>query len=476
MVRDAILGLAAALCAAVAPALAQDRTVLAVEPAAIVPFEAERELRVEGFAGELLLERGAPGELRVASDGARRGEPGGPVAIWTDGARIGVSAPEGEAGAKRRLRLRVPPGMSVVVALQGSSVRSDQLVGDLQVSGSDLDVQLASHEGSADVDAQRGLVSVVSLGGGGMSVRGTDLEVSLRQLTGRADLDLTGGTLTVDGVSSDVRAALQGTTAAFQNVQGPLQVRARRGQVRARAIDDAAFDLGEAPLLLEDASGEVDVDTDAELQFRDCRGALHVNSRGAAVRGSGHGGLVEVRTSGSEVTIEKVGGPIRVQGESLKLKLTGLEAEVVVYAVSSDVRIDDAKGPLVVENEDGAVEVHGVQESAELRVRGGTLVADGLGGKATVDADAESVSVGWSGMPGDVNVVKNEGGDVDVRVPDLPGIRVEASTRFGRAESSVPWIRTADGDTRAFGQLGQDARRLVQVEASGDIRVGRTGL
>ncbi len=113
-----------------------------------------------------------------------------------------------------------------------------------------------------------------------------------------------------------------------------------------------------------------------------------------------------------------------------------------------------------------------------IQARGGTLQVTELRGSIEIDADVESVEVGWATLfPGKDSSVKNANGRVEMRFPPNAGVQMWAETKFGRIESSLPGLKVDDGATSAKGMVGVGNNKTnVRIEAGGDIVLGTRSL
>ena len=463
------------LFSAPVPVLAQSGPrLLASESAAIVPISVETRVEVEGVRGEIALRVGKPGEIRFLSrkPGGRKAEEI-PLAVWADGATIRLTPPDGEAPQERVLEASIPPGMYVTVRAEQSKVTASSLQGGLEVRGEGLTVLAAAIESDVEVDVRGGGVKVQQVAGSA-TVRGSDVDVEVSGVRGSLLLSVVGERpAVVSDIGAGIDADLDGTTFQAANVKGLFRVRARGGSVAATAIEEGGdLDLSGASLRVEKSKGDITVNTDQACEFLENEAALHVDAYGPSAKVSGNKGLVEVRARNAEITLEKITGAARVEGDGLRLRVSDVGGELVAILGLSETWIQNVGGAIVVQSDRGDLDIRQATQKIEVKSEDGSVHLLDINGPVLVDADGEVVEVSWVSMPAtDDSSIRNEGGDVLVRIPSGSGAMINARAQFGRIETDIDTIRLFDGDTRAEGAVNRRQRPVVRIEAGGDIQL-----
>lgn len=457
------------------PVHAQTEPVLlATESAAILPISGEVRVEIEGVQGAIGVRVGKPGELRFLSR-----KPGGrnaeeiPLAVWSDGATVRLTPPEGEAAQERDLEASVPPGLYVRILANDSKVVASSLQGGLEVAGRALVVQAGGIEGDVEIDVEGGSVSLQGIGGSAV-VRGSEVQAQIGGVRGSLLLTATGQkTLGVRDVGSGVDADLDGARLEVAGVKGPFRLRARGGSVALSALEQGGdLELTGAALRVEKSKGAITVNTDQACEFVENEASLHVDAYGPSALVRQNKGIVEVRARNAEVVLEKIEGAARVEGDGLRLRADDIGGEFVAILGLSEAFVQNVGGKTVFETERGDLELRRATQLVEIKSEGGSVRLLDLNGPVLVDADGALVEVTWVSTPAtEDSSILNEGGDVIVRFPPGGGARVEASASYGRIESSIDTVRLFDGDTRAEGVVNRRQRPTVRIESGGDVQI-----
>jgi hypothetical protein len=266
-------------------------------------------------------------------------------------------------------------------------------------------------------------------------------------------------------------AQLDSVGFSLDGVQGPSNIRANGGSVRAAGLGgESVIRLERSPLEIRGNTDDVEVSTDADVRFADLRGPLHVDSYGGAVTGTGAGDLLEVMSQGPSVEVSGAAGPIRVFGSGLTVRIRGVREETLIYTGSSDVTVEDASGPLAIENEVGSIAVRRASGPVEVLGRKCDVRLEELSGTLDLQADGNTVEVGWSACPKDgESLVKNDGGGVSMTLPAAGGCRVEARTAFGRVDSELAALTADETGKSAAGNVGGGGPAVIRIVANGDV-------
>ncbi len=202
---------------------------------------------------------------------------------------------------------------------------------------------------------------------------------------------------------------------------------------------------------------------------------------GAARVVAGEEGVVEVRMSGREATLERFlieerGGRIVIEpeggrigrwaGVDVELRI-GTDADVHTRLTSGDVTINTEIATLAVESGSGDVAVGAVSGDVKIKTASGDIKVGSVGGRLDVAAASGDVRVGSSqGV-----VAKTASGDIDLG--EVAGSMVAHSAsgdiEVERFTGDLFQAKTLSGDVR----LGLTAGRTFAVEfqsLSGDIR------
>jgi hypothetical protein len=448
---------------------------LARESAGILPLGEESALTVRGITGTIELRTHALDELRWAC-GATRASTQLPLEVGTSEQGLVLRAPEGDT-ALRRVLVSVPARLAVRVEGEAAQVVGDNVQSDVTVSGGALDVGFSAQGGSIEADVQDGTV-LLDRPKGPVVLRGRPKSARVLQAKGPVTVLVGGGTVEVQDASAGLDVDAQGAKLFLARVQAPVRVHARDGEVRAEDLPGGGdFELEHAPLMLHQVNGEVTVTSDALVEFHASKAALHIHGVAAPVKGSDHHGLVEIETDSAEVLLSKIDGPLRIRGNSLQLRLEQT-AETGLITASSNIEVSGVDGPLAIENELGSVQVRGASGKVEVKNRDGDVSLVGLSATAVVETSSDRLTVGWASFPRDAqveSVLINEDGVVQVELPAGGSVLLEAESRYGRVESTLPWVRVADDGKSAKGMVGRGSVPRLRIVGAGGVMLGGPG-
>lgn len=450
---------------------------LAEEAAGVVEVSSETRLVISGFSGRINVRAGKAGELRFMSAALGAPQKRMPVRLWLDDGVFRIEPPNPEAGAGRILEVLVPEQLRPVIRASDTRVGLTGLRYGAEVAGARLEVEARGMAGSVNLDLETSRLQVDTLDGD-LAVHGKGIEGRIARVSGASDLGIAASSLELL-VLGALDADLAETKATLTGASGPVRLRASGGRVEfTSALAGGEFHLTRTPFALQKSKGDFVIESDGDVRFAENEAALHINGFGATVRGGGNQGLVEVLIDNGIVALERIGGAVRVQGQRLDVNLKSISGEVFTDLQDSTLVLDNPAASVSLVAEGGSTTVSNASRDVSVRARGGTLRITDLRGSIEIDADVDSIEVGWATLfPAKDSSVKNANGRVEMRFPPNAGLQVWAESKFGRIESSLPGLKVDEGATSAKGVVGVGNNKTnVRIEAGGDIVLGTRSL
>lgn len=434
----------------------------------------ERAVMISGLVGEIRIRKGPDGEIRyMAIDLDRWLEKDRletEVALWKKGNTLHLEPKPGEEQRAVVLEILIPEGVSLGVNSAGSLVTVSGLRDDVEISGDDLNIDVRSIGGRLDLDLTGGSGRIQNVGGQ-VIVTGTELNVEFSDIRGPFNSTLRQGALKLQNMHGDVKLDLHDTVLSTNIVQGIMELRAAGARADLAALMQGAdIRLRDTRIGLLQCEGDISIETDSDVSFRDMKSDLHVNNYGGSLIGEGNEGIIEVITEEAKIRLESIQGPVRVKGDGIEVDLKEIEGEVMVFSETARIEVRHATGPLTIENEAGDVEVQGIDEQVNIVNRDGDVRLSGLKNKVDLEMDGNMAVVAWEAMQGtDDSIIRNETGAVTLHFSGKAGGTVQAVTQYGRIESQLPEIVISEDEKNASGVVNDQERPEIDVYAGGDI-------
>ncbi len=475
--RKAYARIPAILCviaAGLGAAVAQEPSLLAIEGRGLLPLEGERTLALEGLPGTIGVRIGKPGEIRFVSVARDDRETEVPLEVWQDGRKIRVRFPADAIVDAIRFEATVPGGIGVEVVDSGPELSLMNIDGDVDVRGSGIDLQAVGIGGAVRLDLTDGAVRVDGAGGG-IELDGVRTTGTITRAQGGAILGLRESRIALDGLTGEVDLEADGSEVRVAQVRGQARVAARGGRIELEAVDGGArIRLERSPLTLKGDKGDVEIETDGDVGFEDCAADLHVNSYGGSVRGVGNDGLLEVKTDGATIDVEDVKKETRVEGDSLKVRLSQIGGDVLVFTTSSDLVFENFSASARVESEYGDLTATGIAGKLEMVSRDGDVRVSAQNGPVLLHADGDVVEVAWVSLNwNEDSRIENDRGDVTIVIPGQGGCTLSAEAKYGGVESELDDVEVSGDGATATGVIRRQARPRLDVVAEGSVRILR---
>jgi DUF4097 and DUF4098 domain-containing protein YvlB len=458
-------------CGLVPRAFAEAPQLLATESTARIEITDEKVVNLVGLRGDTILHTGPAGELVFRCGTLDDAKAELPVAVWVDGSVVTLRAAEGQGNTPRSLDITLPPGFQINADTEDAKIFGASLDANVSVKGARVAVDIRGVNGDMTIDAQATTLHIESVSGA-TSIRARDTEITAAGITGTLSVRAVRGKLAISG-ARNFEGDLEAVTSKIENVDGSMHVAARGGQiVLTQARHGAELNLAGTTLDLERCEGDIAVDWDTSVTFRACKAALRFEGSGA-LTGEGNTGSVDVRTRGAAVALSGVTGATRVQGDALDVKLERIGGDVAVTTTTSQISVTDAQGPVTIDNDGGDISVQGTVAEVKVKSRGGDVKVAEAKGAVQIDADGRRVEVAWSGLSFQgKSDIRNESGAVVVRFPGGGGTRIEAESKFGQVESSLPTVVVTPDRHKAQGLMGYPGAAVVAIVAGGDVQLG----
>ena len=457
----------------VAGATPAEEVLLSAQSDALVTLQAETRLTLHDLVGTIALRTGKDGELQFAARALSDRSSTRTVELWSRGSTLDLRPAADSADEPLFIEITVPQQLSVDARLAaGMRLSIAGLLSDLDVGGTGGVLDARGLRGRLNIDLEGGEVTVNGLDGE-LLLEGREIVAKLQGLKAPVAVTLSDSRLEISDVASISDLDLDSTPLVAAQLQGALTLVARDAPVEIRGTASGGeFLLDSAPAVLHGVHGPVTLETDSDLQFHDMQSYFKLRSFGGNVRGSGNAGPTVIDAQRATIVLEKLGGPLTVQGDGLRIQVDGVKGEVQIAVSSSDVKISGAESSVGVKNDFGEVSIVGAAQQVNVENRDGDVRLQGLNGPVHVVASGDLIEASWEAISSQVDqTLVNERGQIHAAFPPNAQCRVEAASSYGRVESAVGAVQVGADGRSAVGRLGGVSQPLVRLQAGGDVVV-----
>lgn len=469
-----IAGIAlAALMLIPAPTQAQEPQLIADQADGVLELQDEAILAVEGLSGSISIRPGKPGELRFSARALNNRRDERPVALWLDGRRLRFQPSAGHEDEPLILQVTISPELAGEIFLDQTRVSAGGFGGGLTLRGTSLEAEVYSIGGPLQVEQQGGSLSIQTVEDE-VSIDGREIKATLKDVKGFVSLSLAASEVELAQIEGQVDADLEQSNLTAQFVRQGMRASARGGSLILNDVrKHSEFRLDETTLALEECKGEIEVETNAEVRFRDLEAGMRVTSFGGSIRGVGASAPLELHTNAAEITIEGLRANTDISGDRLTVRVKGNQGDLRVRTTASNLFLEDMQGAVDVENDFGDVTVTKAAKPLKIVSRDGDVRVSELSSSVDLRSDGNQVRVSWSALSAEGDsFIQNESGDVWVDFPAKSGGRLDAEAPYGRIESTVPSVRVTDDGNFASGTLGRANRPTIQIKSGGNLFIG----
>ena len=244
-----------------------------------------------------------------------------------------------------------------------------------------------------------------------------------------------------------------------------------------------------------EAAGDHPVETDLDISLPR-KVPVSIISRRGDVSLVGRDGGIDISAQHSDTTVEDVNGDVKVSQEKGSVKIEQITGDVHVQGRVNDVSVADVKGAVQLDGEfqesvklaritktvtfkssrtdmefshiEGSLDLDSDELRAEqitgplhLTTRSKNIRLEEVSGDVRLQDDNGTIEVGMRTL-GNVQI-DNRNGDIQLRLPDKAGFRLDARTRGGEIQSEFPELKVSNDEreAKASGSIGNATSHIV---------------
>jgi DUF4097 and DUF4098 domain-containing protein YvlB len=259
-----------------------------------------------------------------------------------------------------------------------------------------------------------------------------------------------------------------------------------------------------------EGAGDHPVLTDLDISVPRKAAITIVSRRGDATI-AGRDGDVEISDQRGDVSVEEVKGNVKLSLQKGSAKIEQITGDVHVEGRLNEVAVSDVKGSVQLDGEfqesvklarigktvsfkSSRTDMEFSRIDGELDLNSDDLHADNLTGPIRLTTRSKEIRL--EGVSGDVRLkdenggvevtmrslgnvqIDNRKGDIQLRVPEKSGFRIDARTRDGEIQSDFGELKVENGDHQASasGAVGNASSHIVLNNEHGGIEIRKAAL
>jgi hypothetical protein len=189
----------------------------------------------------------------------------------------------------------------------------------------------------------------------------------------------------------------------------------------------------------------------------------------------GLSGAVSLASVSGDVRAGDLTGRLNVSTTSGEVRLNGIVGKLDVGSISGDVMLEDGKiDGATVSTTSGEVQLDGVAGALNLTsVSGDIHVREARDGRLDLSTTSGEIEYQGSLASASTNKLDTISGDVNLRLPEDSGFRLDASTVSGDLSSEFELRDSATARRSLSGTAGDGSATLTIGTTSGDINIER---
>jgi DUF4097 and DUF4098 domain-containing protein YvlB len=209
------------------------------------------------------------------------------------------------------------------------------------------------------------------------------------------------------------------------------------------------------------------------VSAQDIKGKVTLNLDHSSARVSQIASDVAVRGHAEDVTLEDIGGSVRLDGEFMEtLKLSKIAKPVSFKSSRTDMEFTKLDGDLNLDS--GDLQAANISGPLRLSTRSKDIRLSGMSGDVRLTNENGTVELHVNKL-GSMQV-DNRQGDIQIYLPDKAGFQVDARARNGEIESDFSDLRTSNENDEgtASGNVSGGGPHLVLNNEHGGIEIRKS--
>jgi DUF4097 and DUF4098 domain-containing protein YvlB len=181
-------------------------------------------------------------------------------------------------------------------------------------------------------------------------------------------------------------------------------------------------------------------------------------------------GKTVVHTSGGNLKLGSINGPIKANTSGGNITVTKCEGDAEVNTSGGDLNLGEIKGNLVAHTSGGGITLEKTKGSVKANTSGGNIRVKDAYGPVTAHTSGGNVSAQLNTQPTGDCSLKTSGGNVDVLLAANLALDVNAHTTGGRVKSDFPGTLNKS-KTKLTAQINGGGPDLVLETTGGNINI-----
>jgi DUF4097 and DUF4098 domain-containing protein YvlB len=197
---------------------------------------------------------------------------------------------------------------------------------------------------------------------------------------------------------------------------------------------------------------------------------IDVTTAGGNIEVADLDGRAQVRSSGGNLKLAAVKGPIKAYTSGGNITLTKSESDTDVNTSGGNLHLGDIEGNLVGHTSGGRITLDKTKGSVKVSTSGGDISVKAAYGPLSAYTSGGNLSAQLNAQPTADCSLKTSGGNVDVVLASNLALDVDARTTAGRVNSDFPGTLNKD-KTRLTARLNDGGTALALETSGGNITI-----
>lgn len=202
--------------------------------------------------------------------------------------------------------------------------------------------------------------------------------------------------------------------------------------------------------------------------------AVNLKTAGGNLKVTELTGQTQVHTSGGNVMLEKIHGPITGHTSGGNISVTGCQGLVDLKTSGGHVKLSEIAGDVTAETTGGSILAEQITGKTILKTSGGNIKVAGLKGAVEAKTSGGHVAAELVGQPTSECSFGTSGGNINIVLAEEVAVDVDARTSGGRVSSDFPVVAVLQGEPKKpelRGKINGGGPLITAHTSGGNVRL-----
>lgn len=185
-------------------------------------------------------------------------------------------------------------------------------------------------------------------------------------------------------------------------------------------------------------------------------------------------GKTQVHTSGGDLTLEKIEGPISGHTSGGNINVAGCRGQVDLHTSGGNLKLSEIEGDVSAKTTGGSIHAEQITGKTIVKTSGGNIKVAGLKGSVEAKTSGGHIAAEVLGQPEGACSFDTSGGNINITLGGDVAVDVDARTSGSRVSSDFPVVAVLQGEPKKYelrGKINGGGPLVTAHTSGGNVRL-----